>query len=37
MHGIGVKTPNAAEVAAATAGFAIDMHTPNGMIFTKGM
>lgn len=24
MHGIGVKTPNAAAVAAATAGFAMD-------------
>src|SRR6201987_1598876 len=36
MHGIGVSTPNAAAVAAATAGFAGDMHMPNGMIFTSG-
>jgi hypothetical protein len=36
MHGIGVSTPRAAAVAAATAGFAIDMHIPNGMIFTMG-
>jgi hypothetical protein len=31
-----VRTPNAAAVAAATAGFAIDMHTPNGMMLTIG-
>jgi hypothetical protein len=37
MHGIGVSTPSAAAVAAATSGFAIDVHTPNGMIFTIGM
>jgi hypothetical protein len=39
-HGIGVKTPNAAAVAAATVGLAIDMHMPNvGMFFmgTKSM
>jgi hypothetical protein len=36
MQGIGVSTPNAAAVAAATAGFAGDMHMPNGMMFTKG-
>jgi hypothetical protein len=37
MHGIGVSTPRAADVAAATSGFAIDMHIPNGMMFTIGM
>jgi hypothetical protein len=37
MHGIGVRTPIAAAVAAATIGFAGDMHMPNGMIFTMGM
>ena len=36
MHGIGVKTPSAAVVAAATTGFAGDMHMPNGMMFTIG-
>ncbi|HWO29379.1 MAG TPA: hypothetical protein VNO32_11350 [Candidatus Acidoferrum sp.] len=37
MHGIGVSTPIAAAVAAATIGLAGDMHIPNGMIFTRGM
>ena len=37
MQGIGVRTPMAAAVAAATIGFAGDMHMPNGMIFTRGM
>lgn len=36
MHGIGVRTPSAAAVAAATIGFAIDMQTPNGGMFTNG-
>jgi hypothetical protein len=36
MHGIGVGTPNAAAVAAATDGFAGDIHMPNGMMFTSG-
>ncbi len=36
MHGMGVNTPIAAAVAAATIGFAGDMHMPNGMIFTMG-
>ncbi len=36
MHGIGVKTPNAAAVAAATIGFDGVMHIPNGMIFING-
>jgi hypothetical protein len=37
MQGIGVSTPSAAAVAAATVGFAGDMQTPNGMIFTVGV
>ena len=36
VHGMGVRTPNAAAVAAATAGFAIELHIANGRIFTKG-
>ena len=35
-HGIGVNAPSAAAVAAATAGFAIDEHVANGMMFTSG-
>src|SRR5438046_573561 len=37
MHGMGVKTPNAAAVAAATMGFAIDWHMPNGRMLTIGL
>ena len=37
MHGIGVRTPSAAAVAAATCGFDILMHMPNGIIFTIGL
>ena len=37
MQGMGVSTPSAAAVAAATVGFATDMHMPNGMMFTRGM
>lgn len=37
MHGIGVKTPSAAAVAAATVGLAIDMQTPKVMMFVMGM
>ena len=37
IHGIGVRTPIAAAVAAATIGFAGDMHMANGMILTMGM
>ncbi len=37
IQGIGVKTPIAAAVAAATVGLAKDVHTPNGMILTIGM
>jgi hypothetical protein len=37
MQGIGVKTPNAAAVAAATIGLAMDWHMPKGKIFTIGL
>ena len=37
VHGIGVSTPCAAAVAEATAGLAIDLHIPNGGIFTNGL
>jgi hypothetical protein len=37
MHGIGVSTPMAAAVAAATIGLAGDWHIPNGMMLTIGM
>lgn len=36
MHGIGVRTPRAAAVAAATVGFANELHMPNGIIFFIG-
>ena len=36
VHGCGVSTPNAAAVAAATAGFASEVHIPKGCIFTIG-
>lgn len=36
IHGCGVNTPDAADVAAATVGFANDKHIPNGMIFFIG-
>jgi hypothetical protein len=36
-QGIGVKTPSAAAVAAATVGFASDEHMPNGRILTNGL
>src|SRR5262245_53717147 len=35
-HGIGVRTPSAAAVAAATVGFASELHTPNGMMLSSG-
>lgn len=35
-QGIGVKTPSAAAVAAATIGFAGQLHMPNGMTLTMG-
>jgi hypothetical protein len=37
MQGIGVKTPKAAAVAAATWGLDIDMHIPNGGMLTMGL
>jgi hypothetical protein len=37
MQGMGVSTPKAAAVAAATAGFAGDMHIPKGAMFTIGL
>ncbi len=37
VQGIGVSTPSAAAVAAATAGFAGDLHMTNGRMFTNGM
>ena len=36
MHGAGVGTPSAAEVAAITAGFDGAVHMPNGGIFFPG-
>ena len=36
MQGIGVNTPSAAAVAAATVGFAGQLHMPNGMTLTMG-
>lgn len=36
-QGIGVNTPSAAAVAAATVGLAGEVHIPNGMIFTSGL
>jgi hypothetical protein len=37
IQGIGVSTPKAAVVAAATVGLAKDEHMANGMIFTMGI
>ncbi len=37
VQGIGVNTPRAAAVAAATAGFAKLMHTPKGITSAKGI
>ena len=36
MQGMGVSTPNAAAVAEATVGLAIDWHMPKGMMFVIG-
>ena len=36
-QGIGVSTPSAAAVAAATVGFDGDIHIPNGGMFTIGL
>jgi len=35
-HAAGVKTPNFAAVAAATVGFAIELHNGNGVMLTTG-
>lgn len=35
-HGIGVSTPQAAAVAEATVGFAMDWHMPKGRMFAIG-
>jgi hypothetical protein len=37
IHGMGVNTPMAAAVAAATVGFDGLMHIPKGMMFTMGI
>ena len=37
VHGIGVSTPKAAAVAAATAGFARLMHIENEVMLTNGL
>jgi hypothetical protein len=37
VHGIGVSTPRAAEVAAATVGLASELHIPKGRMFTNGL
>jgi hypothetical protein len=37
IQGIGVKTPKAADVAAATVGLASELHIPKGIMFTMGM
>lgn len=37
IQGIGVNTPNAAAVAEATIGFAIELHMLNGRIFFIGI
>ena len=37
MQGIGVSAPIAAAVAAATVGFARDLHIPNGITLTIGL
>ncbi len=36
-QGMGVKTPNAAEVAEATAGLLREEHIPNGGMLTVGL
>src|SRR4029077_10013531 len=36
IQGMGVSTPSAAAVAAATDGFAGEMHMPKGMMFISG-
>jgi hypothetical protein len=36
-HGIWVRTPSEAAVAAATCGFAKDLHIPKGIMLTIGL
>ena len=36
IQGMGVKTPMAADVAADTCGFAMDVHIPKGIMFVIG-
>lgn len=36
IHGMGVNTPRAAAVAAATVGLDVLLHMPKGTIFTIG-
>jgi hypothetical protein len=37
IQGIGVKTPDAADVADATVGLASELHIPNGKMFSIGI
>ncbi len=37
IHGMGVNTPIAAEVADATVGLASEVHMPNGIMLTIGL
>ena len=37
IHGRGVSTPNAAEVAAATVGFESEVHIPKGKMLTNAL
>jgi hypothetical protein len=37
VHGIGVSTPSAADVAAATCGLASELHMPNEGTLTIGL
>lgn len=37
IQGMGVRTPSAAAVAAATMGLAKDMHVPKGMTLAMGL
>ena len=37
VQGMGVRAPSAAAVAEATAGLAMELHIPNGAMFTNGL
>jgi hypothetical protein len=37
VQGMGVRTPKAAAVAEATAGLAMELHMPKGIMFTNGL